>query len=41
MPLLLEALDKVAKERPDDPIEFFSYYLLKNNPYNEKLKNVH
>lgn len=30
--LLLEALTIVAKERPDNPIEFVAYYMLKHNP---------
>ena len=30
--LLLQALTIVAKERPDNPIEFVAYYMLKHNP---------
>ena len=29
MPILLNGLDLLTKERPDKPIEFLAYYLLK------------
>jgi hypothetical protein len=32
MPLLLEALSKLAKEKPQDPIEFIAKYMLDHNP---------
>ena len=32
MPLLLEALAKLAKEKPEEPIEFIAKYLLEHNP---------
>lgn len=32
MPLLLEALAQLAKEKPDEPIEFVAKYLLDHNP---------
>lgn len=32
VPVLLQALAEVAKERPENPIEFVGQYLLKNNP---------
>ena len=32
MPLLLEALAELAKEKPDEPIEFVAKYLLEHNP---------
>ncbi len=31
-PLLLEAFEACAKERPAQPIEFIANYLLANNP---------
>ena len=34
MPLLLEALAQLAKEKPDEPIEFVAKYLLDHNPEN-------
>lgn len=30
--ILLQALTLAAKERPDNPIEFVAYYMLKHNP---------
>lgn len=36
VPLLLQALSEVAKERPENPIEFVGNYLLKNNPERSK-----
>ena len=32
MPLLLEALAQLAKEKPEEPIEFVAKYLLDHNP---------
>jgi len=32
MPLLLEALTQLAKEKPHEPIEFVAKYLLDHNP---------
>mmetsp|Transcript_6395 Transcript_6395/g.13986 ORF Transcript_6395/g.13986 Transcript_6395/m.13986 type:complete len:99 (+) Transcript_6395:98-394(+) len=32
VPTLLQGLNTVAEERPDNPVEFLAYYLLKNNP---------
>ena len=32
VPLLLQAMSEVAKERPTHPIEFVANYLLENNP---------
>lgn len=37
-PTVLKALSEVTKARPDNPIEFVAYYLLKHNPGRE-LKN--
>ena len=31
-PTVLKALTEVAKARPDNPLEFLAYYLLKHNP---------
>ena len=32
VPVLLQALSEVAKERPANPIEFVAKYLLEHNP---------
>ena len=37
-PTVMKALSEVCKARPDNPIEFVAYYILKHNP-NRKLKN--
>ena len=37
-PTVLRALTEVSKARPDNPIEFVAYYLLKHNP-NRELKH--
>ena len=37
-PTVLRALTEVTKARPDNPLEFVAYYLLKHNP-NRDLKN--
>eukprot|EP00347_Sterkiella_histriomuscorum_P019216 403342494 len=34
MPLLLEALNELAKHKPQDPIEFIANYMLEHNPEN-------
>ena len=36
VPILLQALSEVAKERPENPIEFVGKYLLENNPERKK-----
>ena len=36
-PTVLRALSEVSKARPDNPIEFVAYYMLKHNP-NRELK---
>ena len=36
-PTVLKALSEVSKARPDNPIEFVAYYILKHNP-NRELK---
>mmetsp|Transcript_23304 Transcript_23304/g.59470 ORF Transcript_23304/g.59470 Transcript_23304/m.59470 type:complete len:104 (+) Transcript_23304:102-413(+) len=32
VPTLLPGLNAVAEERPENPVEWLAYYLLKNNP---------
>mmetsp|Transcript_4666 Transcript_4666/g.7225 ORF Transcript_4666/g.7225 Transcript_4666/m.7225 type:complete len:85 (-) Transcript_4666:594-848(-) len=32
VPILLQGLSALAKERPANPVEFLAAYLLKNNP---------
>jgi protein dpy-30 len=32
VPLLLQAMSEVAKERPEHPVEFVANYLMENNP---------
>eukprot|EP00406_Dinophysis_acuminata_P060437 CAMPEP_0179271888 /NCGR_PEP_ID=MMETSP0797-20121207/32212_1 /TAXON_ID=47934 /ORGANISM="Dinophysis acuminata, Strain DAEP01" /LENGTH=106 /DNA_ID=CAMNT_0020980263 /DNA_START=114 /DNA_END=434 /DNA_ORIENTATION=- len=32
VPTLLPGLNAVAEEKPDNPVEWLAYYLLKNNP---------
>jgi hypothetical protein len=32
MPLLLEALGELVKNKPQDPIEFIANYMLEHNP---------
>ena len=36
-PTVMRALSEVCKARPDNPIEFVAYYILKHNP-NRELK---
>jgi protein dpy-30 len=31
-PLMMQALAAVARDRPEDPIDFVAHYLLKHNP---------
>jgi protein dpy-30 len=31
VPLVMQALAAVSRERPEDPIEYIAHYLLKNN----------
>ena len=37
-PTVMKALSEACKARPDNPIEFVAYYILKHNP-NRELKN--
>ncbi|EGR28587.1 hypothetical protein IMG5_172610 [Ichthyophthirius multifiliis] len=39
LPTIYKALEALEKERPVNPVEFFSYYLITNNPYTQKLSN--
>lgn len=32
VPILLQGMQALVKERPDNPVEFLAAYLLKNNP---------
>lgn len=32
VPLLMQGMQALCKERPDDPIEYLALYLLKHNP---------
>merc|ERR1740138_417090 len=32
VPTLMPGLKAVAEERPENPVEWLAYYLLKNNP---------
>ena len=32
VPILLQGLSALVKERPEDPVEYLGTYLLKNNP---------
>jgi hypothetical protein len=32
MPLLLEALSELVKNKPQDPIEYIANYMLEHNP---------
>mmetsp|Transcript_19699 Transcript_19699/g.35073 ORF Transcript_19699/g.35073 Transcript_19699/m.35073 type:complete len:106 (+) Transcript_19699:122-439(+) len=36
IPTLLPGLNTVAEERPENPVEYLAYYLLKNNPMGAK-----
>lgn len=39
IPTIREAMSVLAKERPVNPVEFFSYYLLTHNPYRNQNKD--
>jgi protein dpy-30 len=32
VPVLMQGLQAVCKERPENPVEFLAYYLLSHNP---------
>lgn len=32
VPVMMQALAAVARDRPDDPVDFVAHYLLKHNP---------
>lgn len=32
MPVLMQGMQALCKERPDNPVEFLAYYLLSHNP---------
>lgn len=32
VPLLMQAMSAVSRERPEDPIEYLAHYLLAHNP---------
>lgn len=34
VPVLMQALQSVCRERPDDPVEYVANYLLQHNPKN-------
>ena len=34
VPILLQAMSALVKERPEDPVNFVAEYLMKNNPKN-------
>ena len=36
VPIVLQAMAEVSRERPDDPIEFIVRYLRENNPENAR-----
>ena len=38
VPILLESLSLIIKERPEDPIESLAMYLVKNNPNTPELR---
>merc|ERR1719203_2339420 len=40
VPSLLPGMNAVAEERPENPVEWLAYYLLKNNPLREKIGAV-
>jgi protein dpy-30 len=35
IPFIYEALTALEAKRPDNPLEYFAYYLMANNPYAE------
>lgn len=36
VPILLQAMSSLVKERPEDPIAYVAEYLLKNNPMTQQ-----
>ena len=36
VPILLQGLSDLVKQRPDDPVEHLAAYLMKHNPKNKK-----
>merc|ERR1719437_167868 len=36
VPTLLPGMNAVAEERPENPVEWLAYYLLKNNPMRDQ-----
>lgn len=40
VPLLLEGLSWIIKERPEDPVESLAMFLIKNNPNSPELHRV-
>ncbi|KAL6765473.1 protein dpy-30 [Haematococcus lacustris] len=36
VPVLMQGLQAVCKERPENPVEYLAYYLLSHNPQNAK-----
>ena len=36
VPTVMEGLQAVCKERPENPVEFLAYYLLSHNPQGVK-----
>ena len=39
-PTLLKGLTEVCKEKPEDPVRFLAYWLMENNPYKPRSKEV-
>ena len=40
VPVLLQALSQLVKERPSNPVEFVAHFLLKNNPLSSSNKEA-
>ena len=38
-PTVMKALQEVCEARPENPLEFVAYYLLKHNPDKQELNN--
>ena len=38
VPVTMQALQEVCEARPDNPLEFIAYYILKHNPERKNLK---
>ena len=38
VPTVMQGLQAVCKERPENPVEFLAYYLLSHNPQNNMVK---